>query len=524
MTTAPSTAISSALLTTLLFSVGASALPNLGLDAAIIAQMFEWNWNSIKAECVAFLGPAGYGYVQTSPPNAHIVGKQWWTAYQPTSYDLVSNRGTREEFIDMVNTCKTAGVQVIADAVVNHMSGASAGTSTLGTNFTHYDYPGTYSANDFHYCGLTPDNNIADYTNRDQVQKCQLVGLADLATDTDYVQGRLADYLKDLLSTGVTGLRIDAAKHIASSDITNILSRVGPVPYITQEVIYGDNEPIQPSEYVANGAVQEFRYTNTLKWAFTEGGIDTLQDFGNRGWLDSKSANVFVANHDTERDSSLNYKSAMNTYYLATIFSLAHPYGANPTVLSSYFFEARDDGAPNNWQGACQGISGDKGWLCQHRWPGISGLVGFRNTVGDSEITNWQTGTHQQIAFGRGNLGFVAINNESAQWSAEFTTSLPDGSYCNVNGGAPRDGCMGSPITISGGKFTANITPRTALAVHVGAMAPAGLAQSFAVNSVPEDPLALAMRNAGLTSLKTKRHANGIRSLKEAGKRRLSIV
>jgi len=97
--------------------------------------------------------------------------------------------------------------------------------------------------------------------------------MISLATDTDYVQGRLATYLKDLLSLGVTGLRMDAAKHIAAADIANIFSRVGPIPYVTQEVsalqmwmwapshsykvIYGDNEAVQPSEYVGNGNVQE---------------------------------------------------------------------------------------------------------------------------------------------------------------------------------------------------------------------------------------------------------------------------
>ena len=32
----------------------------------VIAQMFEWTWDSIAAECTAFLGPAGYGFVQSS--------------------------------------------------------------------------------------------------------------------------------------------------------------------------------------------------------------------------------------------------------------------------------------------------------------------------------------------------------------------------------------------------------------------------------------------------------------------------
>ena len=32
----------------------------------VIIQMFEWNWDSIAAECTSFIGPAGYGFVQGS--------------------------------------------------------------------------------------------------------------------------------------------------------------------------------------------------------------------------------------------------------------------------------------------------------------------------------------------------------------------------------------------------------------------------------------------------------------------------
>ena len=63
------------------------------------------------------------------------------------------------------------------------------------------------------------------------MQTCELVNLAEyipiaflfvtahfdcsyssLATDTEYVRGRLAQYANDLLSLGVDGLRLDAAK------------------------------------------------------------------------------------------------------------------------------------------------------------------------------------------------------------------------------------------------------------------------------------------------------------------------
>jgi len=92
-------------------------------------------------------------------------------------------------------------------------------------DFTPYDYPGIYQYNDFHHCNLTHE---IDYSNRTQVQTCDLMGLSEyalflhdwnkltfsrsLATDTPNVQERIANYFNDLLSLGVDGLRIDAAK------------------------------------------------------------------------------------------------------------------------------------------------------------------------------------------------------------------------------------------------------------------------------------------------------------------------
>jgi hypothetical protein len=103
-----------------------------GASKAVIVQMFEWTWDSVAAECTNFLGPAGYGYVQgahfstlsrvksqwlshlVSPPQEHITGSQWWTDYQPVSYTLTSKRGNRNQFANMINTCHSAGVKIIA--------------------------------------------------------------------------------------------------------------------------------------------------------------------------------------------------------------------------------------------------------------------------------------------------------------------------------------------------------------------------------------------------------------------------
>ncbi|KAI0246821.1 glycoside hydrolase [Lactifluus subvellereus] len=454
----------------------ARSVPNAGRSPsgskAVIAQMFEWNWDSVAAECTSFLGPAGYGFVQVSPAQEHVQGPEWWTDYQPVSYTLTSKRGTREQYKAMIQTCHTAGVKVIADTLWNHMTARSSGTGVAGSSFEYYVYPGIYQYQDFHHCRFQTDHNIADYSNKAEVWTCQLGGLADLATETEYVRWRLATYTNDLIYLGVDGLRLDAAKHMDPADIANISSRLTTKPYITQEVIWGAGGAVTPDMYTGNGDVQEFRYTTSLMNSFLSTGISSLQNLDNQGWVAGSGANVFVCNHDTERHGqSLNAYSPSNTYTLATVFSLAHPYGT-PSVLSSYtnFYNA-DAGGPKGGSGACSGNIGVDGWFCQHRWPAISGMVGFRNHVGNAPLTYWVSPSSQQVAFGRGSLGFVAINNADSAWSTTFATGLPGGSYCNVIDGSSLPGvCCGSAFSIaSDGSLTVSVGPRQAIAVHTGA-------------------------------------------------------
>ena len=200
-----------------------AATPEHG-DGDVILNMFQWTWDSVAAECADVVGPAGFGYVQVSPPMEHIRGSQWWTSYQPVSYRIESKLGTRAEFASMVAACDAAGVGVIADAVVNHMAGAGqSGTGVAGTQFSDDTFAGTYSAADFNDCR----SNISDYGDRYQVQNCRLVSLQDLRTGSDYVRGRLAAYFDDLVSLGVDGFRIDAATHIPASDLAAIKARRG---------------------------------------------------------------------------------------------------------------------------------------------------------------------------------------------------------------------------------------------------------------------------------------------------------
>ncbi|MCW8218218.1 carbohydrate-binding module family 20 domain-containing protein [Streptomyces griseolus] len=424
-------------------------------DKDVTAVMFEWKFDSVAKACTGSLGPAGYGYVQVSPPQEHIQGGQWWTSYQPVSYKIAGRLGDRTSFANMVSACHGAGVKVVADSVINHMS-AGSGTGTGGSPYTKYDYPGLYSVNDMNDC----QSEITNYGDRANVQNCELVGLADLDTGEEYVRGKIAGYLNDLLSLGVDGFRIDAAKHMPAQDLANIKSRLSnPNAYWKQEAIYGAGEAVSPTEYLGTGDVQEFRYARSLKQTFLNENLANLKNFG-EGWgfMESGRSAVFVDNHDTERNGeTLNYKNGAN-YTLANVFMLAYPYGS-PDVHSGYEWSDKDAGPPNGGQvNACY----SDGWKCQHAWTEISSMVGFRNAARGQGVTDWWDDGGDRIAFGRGSKAYVAINHEGSSLTRTFQTSLPAGDYCDVQ--------SGKGVTVNGsGQFTATLGVDTAVALHVGA-------------------------------------------------------
>jgi alpha-amylase len=442
-------------------------------------HLFEWNWPDVAQECEDYLGPKGYAAVQVSPPNEHMQGSEWWTRYQPVSYLLESRGGTREQFIDMVERCKAVDVEIYVDAVINHMAfgdGVGVAGSTFGfRNFLNY------SPRDFHQ-----DCSVSDYNNRSQVQNCQLVGLPDLDTGAPYVQETIAGYLNDLIDIGVTGFRFDASKHMAVGDIQGVLSKVDGAPLVFQEVIDQGFETITSDEYLSNGLVTEFKYSTKLSETFKTGKLAWLSTFG-EGWgfMPSSSAVVFVDNHDNQRghggagDIVTFYDGRM--YDLANVFMLAYPYGY-PKVMSSYYFgekypvDQRNEsvGSPNipvHNNGTLE-CFGDK-WQCEHRWSYIEGGVDFRNNTADNwSTTNWWDNDNNQIAFGRGSSGFVAINKDDYNLTATLNTDMESGEYCNVLKGqlsADELSCSGETISVdNNGNINANVGPWDAFAIHQG--------------------------------------------------------
>lgn len=450
-------------------------------------QLFQWTWDSIARECGEVLGPAGYDWVLTSPPQEHVLGEPWWTAYQPVSYRLESRLGTREEFAAMVVACDEAGVAVVADAVINHMAGQDEpGVGWAGSPYEHYEYPGLYSdaEGDFHHCGLTPNDDIAQYTSVDQVQTCELVNLADLATGTERVRERIRAYLADLVSLGVSGFRIDAAKHMPAQDVGAVLDGLPADVWAFQEVIGAAGEPVRPEDYLANGPVTDFFYARDLRGFVLGGALQQVLEYpGTSRALPSEQAIVFVENHDTERNgSTLRYQDGAD-HLQAVVMMLAGDYGT-PVVYSGYAFGTRDGGPAQDDDGAVQDVDcapepsawGEVPrepagtWLCQHRWTPVVGLVRWRAEVGAAPVTDVWLG-RRAVGFGRGDRGFVVVNGNAVPLEETLPTSLPAGTYCDVVTGRLQDGvCTGAEVTVAeDGTVAVTLDGDTAQAFHVGA-------------------------------------------------------
>jgi alpha-amylase len=459
----------------------------------VSANLFEWNWTSVARECTQVLGPAGYGSVQVAPPQDSLkrtslgngsdtVLHPWWEVYQPVDYNLTSRMGNEAQFRSMVATCRKAGVKVIVDAVINHMTGQGS-LSYGGVTYSKYSYTGLYNPSDFHSypadCPIPPaagsadrEGNIEDFNDYTQVFHCELVGLADLRTETAKVRNTLAAYLNKLIGYGVSGFRVDAAKHLGQTDLAAIESRLhrtldGTRPFLALEVSTGSPGRISPWAFQSVGTLLGFDYATQIHDAFksynspsNDGNIGDLKVLGtSSGLLPSAKELVWIENHDTERNgSTLNYKDPNNT--IANEFMLAWPHGI-AQVYSSFAWATPDDSPPSRANGFVTDTNCTNGtWVCVDRVTGVRNMVGFHNYVGNAPVANWYDDGVNLVAFSRGDRGFFTTNNETAAKTITVKTGLAAGTYCDVIHGSLRSNgtCSGATVRVDGqGRATVTV-------------------------------------------------------------------
>ncbi|MGN6606641.1 MAG: alpha-amylase [Jatrophihabitans sp.] len=457
------------------------------------ANLWEWNWPSIAKECTTVLGPAGYSGVQVAPPADSLsrdytssdapILHPWWEVYQPVDYRLTSRFGTATQFRDMVATCRRAGVKVYVDAVINHMTGQGH-TSYTGVEYTHFDYPGLYTSANFHHKGTGPNDcpsasgGVDDFNDYHQLTKCELLGLADLRTDSAPTRAKIVAYLNRLLAIGVSGFRVDAAKHIGVADLITIRNSLhdtidGTRPQWALEVFPGSPGEGSQLSFTRAGTVLGFDASYQLKNAFKSytadgtGNIAGLRVWGEQaGLVPSSKSLVFVENHDTERGSdTLSYKDGA-TNIIANEFLLAYGYGT-PQVYSAFAFTNSYDSPPATAAGYVTNTTCGKGWVCVDRNRGVLGLVRFHNAVGHAPVRHVFSRIDNVLGFSRGDQGYFLVDNAKTARTVTVQTGLRPGRYCDVVHGGKRHGtCLGAMVRVrADGTATMTVAGKDAIAI-----------------------------------------------------------
>lgn len=143
---------------------------------------------------------------------------------------------------------------------------------------------------------------------------------------------------------------------------------------------------------------------------------------------------------------------------MATAFHLAWNYGVK-RIMSSFEFNDGDQGPPAdgngnlispniNAEGACT-----NGWVCEHRWRQIFNMVKFSNAALGTAVNDWWDNGNNQIAFGRGDKGFIVFNGEGGSLDVTLQTGMAQGTYCDIiSGDKVGNSCTGASVTIDGGR------------------------------------------------------------------------
>lgn len=169
-----------------------------------ILHCFNWSIKEVK-DNLQNIADAGFGAVQLSPmqrPSAEP-GDNWSDLYRP--YDLsFQNSGAMGTLADLKDLCESAqqlGIKVIVDVVANHLD---------KTNYLTWWDEGTQAR-----LRQNPGSSIS-YSDRNSITS-DLIGdyAVEINSEATAVLTKAKSFVTTLANNGVSGIRWDAAKHIA---------------------------------------------------------------------------------------------------------------------------------------------------------------------------------------------------------------------------------------------------------------------------------------------------------------------
>ena len=302
--------------------------------ADVILHAFDWSYAGI-AGAAHEIKQAGYGAVLVAPPMKSEKSNScdWYKRYQPEDFRVIDGcNGNKEDFVRMIAALRKEHLRVYADVVLNHManerdnSTVFPGTEALSIYAKDPTYWGKqrlygdlknelFSPQDFN-----DEACIRDYGDPEQVTHGRICGqggdrglpdLKDTVPGQNWVLDQRREYLQALFALGVSGFRLDAAKHMPIGAIRYFVpDSIADKAQVFGEIItWGGASDHEYNLYLkpylqqlpASFGAYDFPLLNTLKRAFEPGqslGANLANPYADGNALEWQRAVTVVTTHD----------------------------------------------------------------------------------------------------------------------------------------------------------------------------------------------------------------------------------
>ncbi|MBX0321651.1 DUF1939 domain-containing protein [Halomicroarcula sp. F13] len=351
------------------------------VGSSAVYQYYHTDWNQVESD-LSTIADQGYDTVQVPPAQYSRLDRshQEGVTDPPLGYQPIDLKnfnsvfGTESEYKAMVDEAHAQGLDVVADAVINHMAAAD---DFRGAEPVYYSDLPYFSEADFHA------KDCIDYSDPDSVENDWLTcELKDLKQESSYVRGQLYDYVEKYADMGVDGIRWDAVKHVPEwffSDYANQWADDLGL-WTVGECLQGSVDYCQG--YADTGmSVTDYPLYYTMKDdAFNENG--DLRALDGAGLVDQSpfQSLTFVSNHDS---GPPQYEKLAYAYILT--------YEGYPRVYSNRIGISDDDIRNLLW--IRNNLAGDTAYQ-RHADQNLYAFERYNNLlVGLNRSTSWQSTT-----------------------------------------------------------------------------------------------------------------------------------
>jgi hypothetical protein len=196
----------------------------------------EWNKDIAKS------------WIETVLVQEFLTFPPWWLIYQPMELRVGNTfLGSKQEILNAIQACKSAGLSVIADIVINNLAAVAGERETWlpyesNKTRTLFDISDasqpfqdiqTLLRNAFGTDDLTMIMAPRDCKEGVEPTHCWMsCALPQLNQTHPVIQSHLWKFLEELKDVGISGVRIDAAAHLTPDVCQRVVSHFDGLSYI----------------------------------------------------------------------------------------------------------------------------------------------------------------------------------------------------------------------------------------------------------------------------------------------------